>query len=228
MNRTQVEWTSDRAAAAIRPVRPADLPALRDFFAALSPQARYLRFFAPVTPGPTLLDLLSGGAGTTDAVVATRGAIIIGHAMAADRGGPCDSRMTDIGVVVADAWQGEGIGSALVRALITSAQARGVTSVAMDVLPGNHKALAMIKGHWPEAHTGWSRDYGTIGVQLPMAGVLASLRPRVAVPRQARRTFGMALPYLVATWMLSGFCLSLGPSLAAQVLRSPDLLWAGW
>ena len=58
-------------------------------------------------------------------------------------------------------------------------------------------------------------------------GVLASLRPRVAVPRQARRTFGMALPCLVATWMLTGFCLSLGPSLAAQVLRSPDLLWGG-
>ena len=58
-------------------------------------------------------------------------------------------------------------------------------------------------------------------------GVLASLRPRVAVPRQARRTFAMTLPCLIAVWMLSGFCLSLGPSLAAQVLRSPDLLWGG-
>jgi hypothetical protein len=27
--------------------------------------------------------------------------------------------------------------------------------------------------------------------------------------------------------MISGFYLSLGPSLAAQVLRSPDLLWGG-
>ena len=59
------------------------------------------------------------------------------------------------------------------------------------------------------------------------AGVLASLRPRVAVPRQARGTFMMALPCLVAVWMLSGFYLSLGPSLAAQVLRSTDLLWGG-
>ena len=61
----------------------------------------------------------------------------------------------------------------------------------------------------------------------PRAGVLASLRPRVAVPRQARRTFVMALPCLVAVWMISGFYLSLGPSLATQVLRSPDLLWGG-
>jgi MFS family permease len=58
-------------------------------------------------------------------------------------------------------------------------------------------------------------------------GVLASLRPRVAVPRQVRRTFAMALPCLIAVWMTSGFYLALGPSLAAQVLRSPDLLWGG-
>ena len=58
-------------------------------------------------------------------------------------------------------------------------------------------------------------------------GVLATLRPRVAVPRQAQGTFAMALPCLIAVWMISGFYLSLGPSLAAQVLRSPDLLWGG-
>jgi hypothetical protein len=58
-------------------------------------------------------------------------------------------------------------------------------------------------------------------------GVLATMRPRVAVPRSARGTFAMAVPCLIATWMLSGLCLSLGPSLAAQVLRSPDLLWGG-
>jgi MFS family permease len=58
-------------------------------------------------------------------------------------------------------------------------------------------------------------------------GVLASLRPRMAVPRQARKTFAVALPCLIATPALLGFYLSLGPSLAAQVLRSPDLLWGG-
>jgi hypothetical protein len=61
----------------------------------------------------------------------------------------------------------------------------------------------------------------------PRPGVLASLRPRVAVPRRARGTFAVALPCLIAAWMTSGFYLALGPSLAAQVLRSPDLLWGG-
>jgi hypothetical protein len=35
-------------------------------------------------------------------------------------------------------------------------------------------------------------------------GVLASLRPAVAVPRRARRTFAGAVPCLVATWALGG------------------------
>ena len=183
MNRTQVERARGRAAAAIRPARPADLLALRDFFEALSPQARYLRFFAPTTPSSALLDLLCGGDGSADAVLATRDAVIIGHAMASDRDGPRGAWMTDIGVVVADAWQGQGVGSALVQALITSAQARGVTSVAMDVLPGNHQALAMIKGHWPAARAGHTRDYDTICIQLPAA---RSTARRYHPPARAR------------------------------------------
>ena len=58
-------------------------------------------------------------------------------------------------------------------------------------------------------------------------GVLASLRPRVAVPRQARSTFAAAVPCIVAGWALGGLYLSLGPSLAAQATGSPNLLWGG-
>ena len=58
-------------------------------------------------------------------------------------------------------------------------------------------------------------------------GVLASLRPRVGVPRQARRTFLTAGLCLFAVWALSGLYQSLGPSLAAQVTGSRDLVWGG-
>src|SRR2546428_1503019 len=164
MNRTQAVRPDSRAIAAIRPVRPADEPALSDFFAGLSAQTRYLRFFAPVTPNPSLLHLLSGGAAHVDAVIGIRGGVIVGHAMAADRTEPKDpkgARVTDIGVVVADAWQGRGLGSALVRALIAGAQARGVTWMAMDVLHANPRALAMIKGHWPAADLDVSPECGS-------------------------------------------------------------------
>jgi GNAT superfamily N-acetyltransferase len=162
MSRTQVVGL----AVAIRPARTGDLPALGDFFAGLSVQSRYLRFFSPITPGPSLLNLLCGGDGTTDAVLATRDGAIIGHGMAADRSGPCGPKTTDIGVVVADAWQRQSVGSTLVRALVTGAQVRGVTSVTMDVMHGNDRALAMIKGHWPAARTRRSTDHATICVQL--------------------------------------------------------------
>jgi MFS family permease len=58
-------------------------------------------------------------------------------------------------------------------------------------------------------------------------GALASLRPRIAVPRQARGTFAGAIPCLVATWTLGGLYLSLGPSLAAEATGSRNLVWGG-
>ena len=58
-------------------------------------------------------------------------------------------------------------------------------------------------------------------------GVIASLRPRVAVPAAARASFIAATPCLVAAWAFNGLYLSLGPSLAAQVFASPNLLWGG-
>jgi L-amino acid N-acyltransferase YncA len=156
-------------AAVIRPARAADQAALGDFFAALSPHSRYLRFFGPVTPGPALLRRLSGDAEGVDAVVAVRGGVIIGHAMAADQAGPPGPhgpRVTDIGVVVADAWQGRGVGAALMRALVTGAQARGLTSMTMDVLHGNQRVLAMILAHWPAARIDHSGDGLAIRIRL--------------------------------------------------------------
>jgi MFS family permease len=58
-------------------------------------------------------------------------------------------------------------------------------------------------------------------------GALRSLRPRIGVPAQARATFAATLPCLVALWALGGLYLSLGPSLAALLVRSTNLLWGG-
>jgi GNAT superfamily N-acetyltransferase len=198
MNRTQGVWSGPAVredlagqvgcpadlAAVIRPTCPADVPALGGFFAGLSARSRYLRFFAPVTPGTAMLRLLCGEADDADAVIAVQGTEVIGHAMAVDRAvpggpdgrgrgpgapdGPGDGwpRTADVGMVVADAWQGRGLGSALMRALITRAWARGVTSVAMDVLPGNRRVLDMITGHWPSARVDHLSDCTTICVSL--------------------------------------------------------------
>jgi len=180
MNGTQVTpggggagaHSSEPAAATIRPVIPAELTALGDFFAGLSLESRYRRFFAPVRPSHDLLDLLAGVPAHVDALVAVADGVIVGHAMAADlpeRADPGPGRATDVGVVVADAWQRRGVGAALMRALISRAQARGVTALAMDVLPGNRLVLSMILAHWPDAAVGHSPDGLDIRIPLPPA-----------------------------------------------------------
>src|SRR3954464_9839291 len=58
-------------------------------------------------------------------------------------------------------------------------------------------------------------------------GMASSLRLKVSVPRAARGAFVAALPALVGTWALAGVYLSLGPSLAAQLLHSKNLVWGG-
>lgn len=56
-------------------------------------------------------------------------------------------------------------------------------------------------------------------------GALASLRPRLGVPRAARRPLLAALPVLVALWALAGFYGSVGPAVVGLVTgsRSPVL-----
>jgi ribosomal protein S18 acetylase RimI-like enzyme len=176
MNGTQA--TAD-VPAAIRPASAADTGALADFFAGLSMQSRYLRFFAPLTPGPGMLAALSGADGRADVIVAVRGGVIVGHAMAVDQAGPGGARTADVGVVVADAWQGRGVGSALTRALTASARARGVTALTMDVLPANHRMLTLIAALWPGAHAEHSAGFATF--RVPLSARRPQPQPALAV-----------------------------------------------
>jgi hypothetical protein len=58
------------------------------------------------------------------------------------------------------------------------------------------------------------------------AGALASLRPRVSVPRQSRAALLRITPASIAAWALGGFYLSLMPMVVATTLgvRAP---WVG-
>ena len=53
------------------------------------------------------------------------------------------------------------------RALTAGAQARGVTSLTMDVLSGNHRMLALIARHWPTARVENSGGFVTFSARLP-------------------------------------------------------------
>jgi len=190
VSRTQVD---------IRQACYADHAALRDFLRGLSPRARYLRFFTGgVSTSPATLRMLAGGGDHIDAVVAVEDGAIIGHAMASDMTGPGGSHVTEIGVVVTDARQGRGIGSALLRTLAARAQARGVTAATMDVLAENRQVLAMIAHYWPTARQDRSGPYITIHARLPQPGrspVPHPVQNRPRRPLEGRRTERLAVPY---------------------------------
>jgi MFS family permease len=59
-------------------------------------------------------------------------------------------------------------------------------------------------------------------------GTLASLVPRVRIPRAARGAMLRIAPVNVAVWALGGFYLSLGPTLARAVTGTDDVTTGGW
>ena len=60
-----------------------------------------------------------------------------------------------------------------------------------------------------------------------IAGALASLRPTLHVPPQARRALWLSLPVDIAVWAMGGFYLSLAPSLVRAATGSTSNLIGG-
>jgi hypothetical protein len=68
------------------------------------------------------------------------------------------------------------VGSALVRRLISRAQARGTTTVVMEVLAENRQVITMITDHWPVTRRHQSGGYLTIHARIPEPGPFAHAR----------------------------------------------------
>ncbi|MDP9848030.1 GNAT family N-acetyltransferase [Streptosporangium lutulentum] len=132
----------------IRPARLNDEELIRRFLTGLSARTQTQRFFAGMSrPSASVVRALLTVDEQRDALLAVRGDLLIGHAMSY-RGEGAD---VEIAVVVSDEWQGQGIGSRLVRRLLHRASAGGAETLGMDVLGDNRRVLAMIRRAWPEA-----------------------------------------------------------------------------
>lgn len=83
-----------------------------------------------------------------------------------------DSRSCEFALVIADAWQGRGIGRRMLRKLVTVAAARGVKRIYGDTLATNRSMLGLAKAlgfvlarHPDEAHlTRVTRELARRGV----------------------------------------------------------------
>ncbi len=141
-------WTTVKGGVEvfIRPIRPEDAPLLLESFEALSQRSIYLRFFSPIKRlSPAMLVRLTQI--DYDREIA----------LVAMQPGPDGERMLGVGriiatrnprqaefsIIVADAWQGQGIGAALLQRCLAIARDHGIEKVWGVVLAENSEMLAL-------------------------------------------------------------------------------------
>ncbi|WP_176735614.1 GNAT family N-acetyltransferase [Actinacidiphila rubida] len=134
----------------VAPALPGDRQALAALFAACSEDTVRLRFFGRLRAFPR--DYLDGALADPphvhDAVVVYRGGDRTRLAGLASLVAPTrpegEAAAPEIAVLVADPWQRQGAGTAMITALLARARARGVVRVRASVLPGRMPLLAAL------------------------------------------------------------------------------------
>ena len=137
------------SAIRLRPLRREDAEAWVTFVSQLSPHAKYRRCF----------DLPKKGLGLEEGlrfcafeyrdifpfvaeVTTESGARIVGIGSYYRLPG---RQVAEVALVVADAYQGKGIGTKLLDCLVEAARDNGITSFAADVLPENYEMMAVLQ-----------------------------------------------------------------------------------
>jgi RimJ/RimL family protein N-acetyltransferase len=126
----------------VREMRPDDDAALLRFHAGLSAETVYLRFFGvhPELSDSELARFTNVDHRDREAIVALVGSEIVGVA----RFDRCSERdAAEVAFVVADGWQGRGVGTRLFHDLAARARRLGVRRFVAETLPHNRRMLAV-------------------------------------------------------------------------------------
>lgn len=133
-------------AVLVRQVQADDAPLLARAYENLGEQSRYRRFFTvmPELPEATLKAAAEVDHVDHEALVAIPllSGEIVGECRFIRR--PDDPRAADLGVTVVDAWQGRGLGSALLARLSERALEVGIEYFTAEVLAENRSVLALL------------------------------------------------------------------------------------
>jgi len=137
----------DGRSVTIRAIRADDAEGMQAAMRRLSDEARYTRFMAPLKAlSPSMLERAVHPVASRDlALVAVAGEgadeIIVGGARTIGAGdGSCEFAVT-----ITDGWQGAGLASKLMRALIEDARARGLERMEGYVLASNRPMLELAR-----------------------------------------------------------------------------------
>ena len=142
----------------VRPIRPEDKPLLLKLLKSLSSQSVYMRFFSPIRNfSDPMIDRLTHVDCRSEIVLVALD--LCGNMLGKSTICILDDELNaEFAVMVADRWQGKGIGAVLLNRCLMLAKERGVESVWGRVLYENTKMLALgeklgfVKKPTPEAN----------------------------------------------------------------------------
>lgn len=183
--------------ARLRWIRASDAALLREGFARLSDESRYMRFFAPIqTLSDAAVQYLTDVDGDNHAAlvalsVPAPGGLERGLGVARFVRAKNDPSTAEFAVTVVDDSQRLGLGTLLTVTLGAAAHARGVETFTMNVLWSNRTALRLLRKIRAERR---ARD-GDVSIYSTSTALLAS---------RARERWGtIAQPALAADFGLS-------------------------
>lgn len=140
-------WTVGRGVqVTLRHTRPQDGRALRALVDGLSRESRYFRFLSGGRVVDAIVDgLAAPGPGGVALVVEAPDEVGI-SAIVASAEYVVSGQVGEFAVVVADGWQGQGLGRRLIARLCELARAAGLRTLRGDVLSENRRMLAILRG----------------------------------------------------------------------------------
>jgi len=134
----------------LRPIRPDDAPWLVEAYDRLSRQTAYQRFFAVMQRLPPDWARLLAAVDHQRrfALVAEDSTGEAGPLVGVARYEPVpESDAVELAVVVQDSWQGQGLGTLLLRELLHAAELNGIHRFRAYVLVENRRMLHLLKRH---------------------------------------------------------------------------------
>lgn len=132
----------------LRPVEPADGPALQAYVRGLSQEARYARFFGAASELPPGELARAIGANDRDRVTlllalrTEERETIVGEARLALS---CDERSGEFGMSLGDDWRNRGLGSALLRRIEDRAASDGIETLYADTLRTSESMIGLAR-----------------------------------------------------------------------------------
>ncbi len=133
---------------ALRPVACDDGGTLQAYIRALSPSSRYNRFFGGLSelPPSELAKVLASNGRDAQTLLlvsqASEGKRIVGEVRMALS---CEDRAGEFALSIADDWQGQGVGSALIEEIERRAAAVGIERLVGDVLGTNRAMIGLAR-----------------------------------------------------------------------------------